>query len=431
MAGGGKEDAMPGYGDLVRDEAAVVLKRGSFWAMVLGFGSGLLLLGLTRLELVRDLEVPIYWSFFCGAFSGLATWIARAGKVEGAAAWFVVIGFASLPTALYAMAEILLPSGAATYVTGPPSYTYFVVITLSGFTIQPRMAVVAGAVAAVSYAVIGMISLPVLQKLQHPDPLLLQDITSAPFYYFKALMIFFGGVMTAVLSVHARRLIRRVLEKEREREAVLRTFGEYVSTEVRDRIISEHAPAERREMAILFSDIRGFSRMSEEFPPERVVMVLNAYLDRMVHEISAHGGTIDKFVGDAVMAVFGGLLPLANPCEAAVQAARAMRLALKDLNSEWERVGLAGLDNGIGIHYGEVLMGTIGSRQRKDYTVIGDAVNVAARLESLTREHAEPILISEAVFSRLEPETVTAWRPLGDLKVRGRSGVVAVHGFVN
>ena len=420
---------MPGYDDLVREEAALVLMRGSFWAMVLGFGAGLILWGLALFGFARALEVPIYWSFFCGTFSGLAYFIARAGKVAGAAAWFIVIGYASLPTALYVMAHLLLPSGAATYVTGPPSYTYFVVITLSGFTIQPRMAIVAGAVAAVSYACIALLSIPVLQKLQHPDPLLLQDITSAPFYFFKALMIFFGGVMTAILSVHARRLIHRVLEKERDREAVLRTFGEYVSTEVRDRVISRRAAAERLEVAVLFADIRGFSKLSEEFPPERVVMMLNEYLDRMVQSITAREGTIDKFVGDAIMAVFGGLLPLSNSCEAAVQAAREMRVGLGELNAEWERVGLAGLENGVGVHYGEVLMGAIGSRQRKDYTVIGDTVNVAARLEALTRQHSEPILISSAVFSRLAPDTAAACRALGELQVKGRSGAVGVYGM--
>ncbi len=420
--------SIPGYGDLVRSEASAVLQRGSYWTMILGAGAGGLLLVFSALGLVRDLWVPIYWSFFTAAFSGVAYVLARFGRVTGPFMWVVVIGYTSVPTVLYVMAYFMLPSGTATYVTGPPSYGYFVVIALSGFTMQPRLALVSGAVAAVSYGIVSVAAFPALAQIRHPDPLLLQDITSPPFYFFKAIMIFFGGVMTSVLTFHARRLIERVLEKEREREGVLRTFGEYVSAEVRDRVISQKGLAERTSVAVLFCDIRGFTRLSEEFPPERVVLVLNEYLERMVQAITAQGGTIDKFVGDAIMAVFGGLLELENPCEAAVRAAVSMRSALAELNGEWERVGLGGLHNGIGIHYGEVLMGTIGSRQRKDYTVIGDVVNVAARLESQTREQGMALLVSEEVHSRLEGATAAGFRSLGTLAVKGRTGTLVVFG---
>lgn len=416
------------YNDFVREEAAAILRRGSLWAMVLGFGCGIALLLLSSAGTVQDIQVPTCWSFYAGAFSALAYVIGWRGATRGAVLYFVVIGYALLPTVLLVMAQILLPSGAATYINGPPVLTYFVVLALSGFTLQPRLSMLAATVAAGGYAIMFAISAPALAGISHPDPLLAQDLKEWPFYYFKAGMIFFGGVMTAVLSQHARRLLTRVLEKDRERDAVHRAFGEYVSAEVRDRIIDQKGGAERLEVAVLFSDLRGFSGISEQLAPEMVVMHLNGYLDRMVEAITSNGGTVDKFIGDAVMAVFGGLLPLERPAESAVQAAFAMRAALADLNEEWSRVGLMTFDNGIGIHHGEVLMGTIGSRRRKEFTVIGDAVNVAARLEALTRKHPSPVLISDAVHHMLLPETAARFATLGRMTVKGRTGELTVFG---
>jgi len=148
----------------------------------------------------------------------------------------------------------------------------------------------------------------------------------------------------------------------------------------------------------------------------------------MVEAVAKSGGVVDKFIGDAVMAVFGGVLPLVDPCAAALEAARQMRARLATLNASWREAGLEPLDNGIGLHAGEVLMGAIGSRRRKNFTVIGDVVNTAARVEGLTRQLPEPILLTGAVWQHLSDEQRRGCVPRGSHKVKGRVAEVEIYG---
>src|SRR5205085_458684 len=155
--------------------------------------------------------------------------------------------------------------------------------------------------------------------------------------------------------------------------------------------------------------------------PASLVRHLNEYFDRMVTAIGAHGGVIDKFIGDAVMAVFGGVIELESPAMSAMRAAQDMRLALADLNDKWAREGIPQLGNGIGMHYGAVLQGAIGSSDRKEFTVMGDTVNVAARLESVTKDHEFPVLVSSSLVDAL-PESLRALCiPVGPIKLKGRA----------
>jgi class 3 adenylate cyclase len=182
------------------------------------------------------------------------------------------------------------------------------------------------------------------------------------------------------------------------------------------------------EVVILFSDLRGFSTFAEGQDPAVVVERLNAYLERMVEAIEAEQGVVDKFIGDAIMAIFGGLVKLDNPCASAVRAARRMRDNLSALNQEWEGAGIESFDNGIGIHVGDVLQGPIGSPQRKEFTAIGDAVNTAARLEDQTKRLGVPVLITGAVHQRLGSDEQGAYRALGEITVKGLARPLTVYG---
>lgn len=155
-----------------------------------------------------------------------------------------------------------------------------------------------------------------------------------------------------------------------------------------------------RSVAILFSDIRDFTPLAESIEATGLVKLLNRYFAAMVEPILAEQGTIDKFIGDAIMAEFGTPLfrDAATEALAAVRAALGMRKALEQLRAELQQEGYPLFHHGIGIHFGEVVAGNLGSPQRLEYTVIGDAVNVAARLESLTKSLGRDILISEAVY---------------------------------
>lgn len=178
---------------------------------------------------------------------------------------------------------------------------------------------------------------------------------------------------------------------------------------------------ERREICLLFSDIRGFTTLSESLPPEEVTRLLDRYFGRMVAAIHAHGGTLDKFMGDGIMAFFGAPQPRDNPCDDAFATARAMLDELAALNAELEAEGRAPLLIGIGLHFGAAVVGYIGAADRHEYTAVGDAVNAASRIEGLTKEAGYPLLVSHAVLQRLTFRE--GFVPLGARAIKGRAAV--------
>ncbi len=180
----------------------------------------------------------------------------------------------------------------------------------------------------------------------------------------------------------------------------------------------------RREMTVLFSDIRGFTAHSEKGQAEDVVAMLNEYFSRMVEIVFKHHGTLDKFVGDMVMALFGAPLDDDAHADHAVETAIEMVTGLKALNATWAAEGKPPLDIGIGINSGDMIAGNIGSRAIMSYTVIGDAVNLGSRLESLNKEYGTRIIISDATRSRLKGSYTI--RPLGDVVVKGKTKPVAI-----
>lgn len=214
----------------------------------------------------------------------------------------------------------------------------------------------------------------------------------------------------------------------REKRQVKRLFSRYVPKDVYDQLLADPNRAalggRRREMTVLFSDVRGFTAMSEKATPEEVVGQLNEYFSRMVQVLFAHRGTLDKFVGDMVMGLFGAPLDDADHADHAVQAALAMTLELEALNREWAAEGRPVLDIGIGISTGEMVAGNIGSEAIMSYTVIGDRVNLGARLESLNKEYGTRIIISEATRDALKGRYDI--HPLGEVVVKGKSRPVAI-----
>ncbi len=218
----------------------------------------------------------------------------------------------------------------------------------------------------------------------------------------------------------------------REKRKMKRLFGQYVSKDVYEQLVADPSRARlggtRREMTVLFSDIRGFTTVSERGQPEEIVGMLNEYFSRMVDLVFAHEGTLDKFVGDMVMALFSA--PLDDPAHAdhAVACALDMVEELGRLNARWKSEGKAELDIGIGINSGPMIAGNIGSEAIMSYTVIGDAVNLGARLESLNKEYGSRIIISEATRAQLTGAYVL--RPLGDVIVKGKTRPVAIFEVV-
>jgi len=175
------------------------------------------------------------------------------------------------------------------------------------------------------------------------------------------------------------------------------------------------------EVCVLFSDVRDFTTLSENMPPHIVTTVLQRYFDRMVHAVHRYDGTVDKFIGDGMMVLFGAPRKSADPCGDAVKCALAMMEELDRLNADFERESLPTLTIGIGVNYGTVTVGNIGSSERHNYSAIGDAVNVAARVEGLTKDLGRKIIITGAVVARIGERY--HFDPLGTHKVKGHSPV--------
>jgi adenylate cyclase len=214
----------------------------------------------------------------------------------------------------------------------------------------------------------------------------------------------------------------------RDKRLIKKMFSRYVSKDVFDQLVANPSLAElggaRRHMTVLFSDIRGFTTMSEKGTPEEVVAQLNHLFTRMVKVVFDHRGTVDKFVGDMVMALYGAPLDDADHADHAVQTSLAMIAALQKMNAEWQSQGKPTLDIGIGINTGDMVAGNIGSDTIMSYTVIGDAVNLGARLESLNKEYGTRIIISE--FTRAQLKGRYDIHPLGEVIVKGKTRPVAI-----
>ena len=190
-----------------------------------------------------------------------------------------------------------------------------------------------------------------------------------------------------------------------EREQIKDTFGRFVSRGVAEAVLSGRVPlaGERREVSILFQDIRGFTTISEKTEPEALVRLLNQFFTEMVAAVEAEGGVVKQFTGDGVMALFGA--PVAHPDdpERAVRAALGMVSRLAGLNLRLRSQGVPALHIGVGIHTGEVVAGRIGPDERVEYAVVGDPVNLASRIEGLTKELQATILVSTETAARLGP----------------------------
>jgi adenylate cyclase len=205
-------------------------------------------------------------------------------------------------------------------------------------------------------------------------------------------------------------------------------FGRYVSKEVAEQVIKNGADlgGENVPATALFADIRDFTTLTESLPPQQVVNILNRYYTRMVDAIVEQGGWVNKFGGDSLLAVFGA--PIRQPDHAlrAVNAAWQMNRALAEFNAEQVALGLPGITIGVGISSGEMLAGNVGGKERLEYTVIGDPVNLAARLESLTKEWKTPVLLSEHTQALLDGSTAKT-TPRDRVTVKGKTQPTLVY----
>ncbi len=227
-------------------------------------------------------------------------------------------------------------------------------------------------------------------------------------------------LLTAIVTG---RMLYEAILAFRDRQRLKASFSGYVSPTVLSSIlngdISASRAGETKTVCVMFSDIRQFTTRSESAQPDFIITLLNRYFEQMVECVHFHGGTVDKFMGDGLMAFFGAPNSLPNPAQQAIDASSAMLERLRKLNGDLEREGIDPIQIGIGLHLGEVVVGHVGSAGRHEYTAIGDTVNAAARLESLTRELGSSVVFSEKVFRELG-ESIR-YLDLGVQPLKGRS----------
>ena len=216
---------------------------------------------------------------------------------------------------------------------------------------------------------------------------------------------------------------------ELEKRRIKRTVQNYFSPAVLDTILknpkSLSLGGERKEVTILFSDIRSFTTITESTPPEVLSRLLHEYFTEMAEEIFATDGVLDKFIGDAIMAFWGAPLEQHDHADRAMRAALDMMRRLAGLQLKWADEGLPFVDIGIGIHTGHAIVGNMGSEKRFDYTAIGDTVNAASRLEGLNKEYKTHIIISEATKRKLKDPV--AVNELGEVTVKGKTAALKIY----
>lgn len=311
--------------------------------------------------------------------------------------------------------------GPAYVLLTPAPFVYPLLIVLSTLRLDFKLCVFTGAIAALQYWILSIILLMQARVLPLTEPVL----ASTPPHVLKGFLFLLTGIAAGVVTVQIKKRLLKSFEIVEERNRISRTFGEYVSPIVMKKLLTlkPDLRSEKREVCVMFLDIRDFTSFAEKRNPEEVVRYLESLFEFMIEIVNRHHGVINKFLGDGFMAVFGAPLSDGDDCLNGVAAAREILTRVE------EEVALGNVlptTVGIGLHAGEAVTGSIGSSLRKEYTVIGDVVNLASRIEKLNKRFQSRLLVSENVWQSLVNETNDAI-PMGNVRVQGRENGIGIY----
>jgi class 3 adenylate cyclase len=245
-------------------------------------------------------------------------------------------------------------------------------------------------------------------------------ITSLGQVVFSISLISGVGLVGALMA----EVVRRAMQREIGTLALERFLPRRVLEGAHRDPIAILGPPRVADVTVLISDLRGFTTLAEAMKPDDLMALLNEVQGDLARAVDQHGGTVDKFMGDGMLAVFGAVEPLADHAHAAIAAAHGIRAAIARLNEKRRAIDLADLRVGIGVHSGPVVAGCLGGGPRLEFTVLGDTVNVASRLEAMTKERGVDVLVSEET-ARLAGEDASLV-PLGEAAIRGRAGATRI-----
>lgn len=300
---------------------------------------------------------------------------------------------------------------------GTLSFIYFPFIFLTTLYLDFRLCVFTGLLAAAGFGSVSAIIissyplLPGMESLLNPIP-----------HIVKSTLMLVSGMGAGCMAMHLKKQLVRSLEAARAHDRAVQVFGQHVSPEVAEFLLHHphRATGELRRACVMFVDIRGFSRIAAEFSPEQVMAYLNRLFDPLIAVVNEHGGIVNKFLGDGFMAIFGAPLEQANSSKAALHCALDILDRVKNLNaaSDFPQTKL-----GIGIHTGPTITGSVGSLQRQEYTLLGETVNIAARIEQATKEYSAQLLVSQEVLFEAAMHELTSIE-IGEVLLRGQSQAV-------
>ncbi len=301
----------------------------------------------------------------------------------------------------------------------PVVLLYGIPIFSAALQMDARTPIYAGAIAVAGYVASYLAIRSSVDAADYSHWLLLPNA-----YAGRVLLLAMFGLLAAFVAWQTRKRVVGLLEATEEKNAIRRTFGQHVSPQVVDRLLQQRAKpvSEMRHVCVMFLDIRNFTTLSESRSPAEVVAILNELFTFMIDSTNRHDGIVNKFLGDGFLAVFGAPFSGRQDCVNAVATAREILERLQvDNRSNGRSISV-----GIGLHAGAALTGDVGSAERKEYTVMGDVVNVASRIEQLNKQFDAHVLLSEAVYREL-PQEMRNLTDLGPVKVKGRAGEVRIY----
>lgn len=354
-------------------------------------------------------------ALFTACYGGVYALI-RKGWWGPAGRWFNIFTDSMLPTAIFILDFVHLGAGFAMSAAGPPLYP--IVTLLAVLRLDWRLCLFSGLLIAGQHlAVVLLLLRPSVAPELHAS-MGLEHYTTIG----KTIAYLSAGIFGMLASRALEQLFLRVTANTFERNRVRSLFGMHVSEAVMTAILSGETreEGERRAVTVCFTDIRDFTSLSEARRPEEVVALLNRYFARMCDVVARHGGVVNKFMGDGMLVIFGAPNALENDAQNAYDAALEMMAVAKQMRESGE---FPGLRIGIGLHRGDVVAATLGGKQRQEYTVIGDVVNSASRIQSLTRELQRPLLLSEQVRACLPG---VDFESLGPRAVKGKQVTLAL-----
>lgn len=302
----------------------------------------------------------------------------------------------------------------------PILFIYFIFISLSSMRLMFTLSFFTGIAAGIEYILLANY---ITMHVKYDDAY--SSLYYPGMHISKGVLLMVVGLVTGLVSIQIKKRMKKTIKASEEKNRIIGMFGQHVSPAVVNKLLSQKGDmgSETHYVCMMFLDIRNFTRFAEHREPEEVVNYLNTLFDFMIDCINENRGIINKFLGDGFMAVFGAPVSDGEDCRNAVNAAMGI---ITRLNEEIKAGRIPDTTVGIGIHAGPAVTGNVGSSQRKEYTIIGDVVNMASRIEQLNKKYGSQILISDEVFKSIEKSSYRI-HDLGSVDIRGHAGTVHIY----